>query len=498
MLCVVCFVGLPLLGSQCALASFLCPAWPLAAPWWLLPPPPFVSRGFRCCLSVLGFFFPFVVRPLCRWLSPVSGPGCPGPWRCVLFVLLASRFSALRALSPCLCVPPRRGCSLVVAAPPPPPVVSRGFRQPKKARDKGGARKKKRKKEKKKKGGGTRGGQTKNQERGNPSPEGAEQSRKTERPEEKGRRTKTRPGGRPARLGQEGRRHAHTHGTRAWRPATRKGRCRRPHKTAPVHRPSPPSKDGRYGKPDASVTGSTHANHRSASSPRPTPEGPARENPIAGPQTATTQSKPSVPASAGASGRHIEPGSRPASTRPAQPPSKSGNNSPRDGERHHGVGKANRSTKSDRTGRGAVHHAGPRGRPERDAAGQNRGTRTGAMQQRTPGPATRTARATTTQPRPRSDTEGERRASSARQTGRLGLDRPGRTKQQKPLPPGLEHPGTSGGGRPGQDQPGRNKQQGPRRAREAATRTRPWRGSKAEWRMKPARSGKNKMRTRPR
>ena len=30
-------------------------------------------------------------------------------------------------------------------------------------------------------------------------------------------------------------------------------------------------------------TGSTHANHRSLSSPRPTPEGSARDNPIAGP-----------------------------------------------------------------------------------------------------------------------------------------------------------------------------------------------------------------------
>ena len=38
-----------------------------------------------------------------------------------------------------------------------------------------------------------------------------------------------------------------------------KGRCCRPHETAPVHQPSPPSKDGRYEKPDASVTGSTHA-----------------------------------------------------------------------------------------------------------------------------------------------------------------------------------------------------------------------------------------------
>ena len=53
-LCVVCSVGLALLGSRCALASFVLPAWPLAAPWWLPPPsPPFLSRGFRRCRSVL-------------------------------------------------------------------------------------------------------------------------------------------------------------------------------------------------------------------------------------------------------------------------------------------------------------------------------------------------------------------------------------------------------------------------------------------------------------
>ena len=163
------------------------------------------------------------------------------------------------------------------------------------------------------------------------------------------RRTTTRPGGRPARPGQEGHAHAHTHGTRAWRPPTRKGRCWRPHETAPVHRPSPPSKDGRYGKPDASVTGSTHASHRSARSPRPTPEGPARDNPIKGPRTGTTRSELSAPPAAGASGTHKEPRSRPASACPTQPPSKAEGASPWGGERHHGVGKADRSTESDRT-----------------------------------------------------------------------------------------------------------------------------------------------------
>ena len=218
-------------------------------------------------------------------------------------------------------------------------------------------------------------------------PRGGQAKQEDKTAKGKVRCTKTRPGGWPARPGQAGRAHAHTHGTRAWCPPTCKGRCRRPHETAPVHRPSPPSNDGRYGKPDASVTGSTHAKHRSASSPRPKPEGPVRDNHIAGPLTGTTPSEPSAPASAGGSGTHNEPGSRPASACPAQPPSKSGGESPRGGERHHGVGKAHLSTESDRTGRGAAHHAGPQGTPERHTAGHNNGQRTGAKQRRPPGAA---------------------------------------------------------------------------------------------------------------
>ena len=103
---------------------------------------------------------------------------------------------------------------------------------------------------------------------------------------------------------------------------------------------------------------SRNPNHRSARSRRPTPEGPATDNPIAVPQTGTTRSEPSARASAGASGRHKEPGSRPASKCPAQPPSKSGGASPRAGERHHGVRKADWSIESDRTGRGAAHQRG--------------------------------------------------------------------------------------------------------------------------------------------
>ena len=107
-------------------SRFFFPAWPLAASWCLVPPPP---PPFHLCLAGFvaaarcppPFFFLPCVCPHCLWLSLVSGPGCPGPWRCVLFALWASRFSALCVLSPfsvsCLAV----GCSLVVAAPPPPP-----------------------------------------------------------------------------------------------------------------------------------------------------------------------------------------------------------------------------------------------------------------------------------------------------------------------------------------------------------------------------------------
>ena len=98
------------------------------------------------------------------------------------------------------------------------------------------------------------------------------------------------------------------------------------------------------------------------------------------PREGTTRSKPSAPALPGDS----EPGSRAAPTCPAQLPSKSKGASPRGGKRHHGVGKADRSTESDGPGRGAAHHAGPRGTPERHAAGHNQGTRTGTKQQRPP------------------------------------------------------------------------------------------------------------------
>ena len=69
----------------------------------------------------------------------------------------------------------------------------------------------------------------------------------------------------PARPAQA---QAQTRGTRAWRPPTRKGRCWRAQETAPVHQPSPLSEDGRYRKPDASVTGSTHAKPPQCTQPK--------------------------------------------------------------------------------------------------------------------------------------------------------------------------------------------------------------------------------------
>ena len=131
---------------------------------------------------------------------------------------------------------------------------------------------------------GTRKGQAK--------PGGVRGKQKDQAARGRVRRTRAHPGGQPARRGQEGGANANTQGTLAWRPPTCKGRCGRPHEAAPVHQPSPLSNDRRYRKPDGSVTGSTHANHRSARSPRLTPEGPARDKPIAGPQAVRGEGSP--------------------------------------------------------------------------------------------------------------------------------------------------------------------------------------------------------------
>ena len=174
-------------------------------------------------------------------------------------------------------------------------------------------------------------------------------------------------------------------------------------------------------------------------SPRPTPEGPARDNPIAGPQKGTTRSEHSTPASAGASGRHNEPGSRPASACPAQPPSKAGGGSPRLWKRHYGVIKADRSTESDRTGQGEVHDAEPPGTPERHAAGHNEGTQTSAKQQQPTGAANpdsahRNRCQETPSPRITHCRQEWRGTSRARTQGHTHPDIPARSGGAQPKP----------------------------------------------------------------
>ena len=124
----VLFLGLPLPGSSCARASFVSPAWPLAALWWFLPPPPpflclavFVAPAW--CLGFVFFFFSLFFPPLCA--PVVSGfllfpaPGALGLGAvCVLLCWpSASRLSV--RLSLCRAFRLAGGCSPSVAAPPP-------------------------------------------------------------------------------------------------------------------------------------------------------------------------------------------------------------------------------------------------------------------------------------------------------------------------------------------------------------------------------------------
>ena len=102
----VCFAGIPLLGSACALAAFVFPARPLAAPWWLLlpPPPTSVSRGFRRCRAVLRCFsFAALLLPAClalvgdsRCLLP---PPPPPPAVCFVGLPLLGSLCALAAFT---------------------------------------------------------------------------------------------------------------------------------------------------------------------------------------------------------------------------------------------------------------------------------------------------------------------------------------------------------------------------------------------------------------
>ena len=123
----VLFLGLPLPGSSCARASFVSPAWPLAALWWFLPPsPPFLCLAVfgapAWCLGVVSFFFffffPFFLcapqlspafsgfRPRVPWASALCvvcfvGPPTPGsPCACPSFVLSAWLVVAPRRLLP--------------------------------------------------------------------------------------------------------------------------------------------------------------------------------------------------------------------------------------------------------------------------------------------------------------------------------------------------------------------------------------------------------------
>ena len=99
-LCVVCLAGLPLLGTPDALISFVLPAWPLAAPWWLLPPPPFCFSRFSSLPLGAPFFFLCCFALACllgarrRFLPPAA----PSPPRCVpgaLCCLVLLRCAAL-------------------------------------------------------------------------------------------------------------------------------------------------------------------------------------------------------------------------------------------------------------------------------------------------------------------------------------------------------------------------------------------------------------------
>ena len=104
----VCFAGLPLLGTLCGIAAFVLPAWPLAAPWWLLPPPAppvlclavlSLPLGARFFLSSAAFLMPACLAHLggsrrlpppppavpvwCLVLSPVAVVPCCRVPRCV-------------------------------------------------------------------------------------------------------------------------------------------------------------------------------------------------------------------------------------------------------------------------------------------------------------------------------------------------------------------------------------------------------------------------------
>ena len=125
--CVVCFVGLPVLGSPCACPSFLLSTWLLAAPWWLLPPTPppplflavFVAAA-RCCVpccavrpwvrrcaALLRVVSPGVVLS-CAVLRSFGAAAC-----CAVPSGAARRPGALCSAALCFAVFPRAVCSVL-------------------------------------------------------------------------------------------------------------------------------------------------------------------------------------------------------------------------------------------------------------------------------------------------------------------------------------------------------------------------------------------------
>ena len=129
------------------------------------------------------------------------------------------------------------------------------------------------------------------------------------------------------------------------------------------------------------------SDHRSAHSPRPTPEGPARDNPIAGPRAGTTRSEPSASATARGQRHTMSPVLRRPPRAPRSHPVMPGAHPPGVKNGTTASGKptgAPRATGPDEARR---TRAEPPGTTGRHAAGDKQGTRTGAKQQRPPGAA---------------------------------------------------------------------------------------------------------------
>ena len=106
------------------------------------------------------------------------------------------------------------------------------------------------------------------------------------------------------------------------------------------------------------MTGSTHAKPPQRTQPKTEARGTRQGQPHRGARNRYDAERAQRPCLGRGQRQAHETGSRPGSTCPAQPPSNAGGDSPQGAGRHHGDGKADRSTKSDRTGRGAAHQRG--------------------------------------------------------------------------------------------------------------------------------------------